>query len=572
MSSSWINLPHAWKLQNVQAVLNVIITALSALGIFACARFCWQSSVSRIVRKQSVPLASLLSISTFGDAVEALMLLKERAFQRRHLKILFQSFLVICLSVTGLVAGPIARFSTQVGHRVIPQQTPGLITWRRHNSILNAPVVWNQTYTSLEQAHFPNDQFLDYIPDTSIPWVYNPNEWNSSWGLDCKHIDLTPIDLEVVDNCTSVVYEIPGLQEVVSLNKFELVYNVSFDWGSYYEEGITKDALLAISGSKITGTDDDSGVAYEMNIDVAMVHMHDLPYNSDPQSACSFGPGRIGSARYTKIECIATRNARSPLLQNIAYPDSKTTDLVAWALVSNYQGQFIRESVRKLPVTIPSPGELRRFLQVWVATKDTQDGFPVTREIGVLVPVVRLSTAFLAFALLTFSIIVLALGAYGIASFLHRGTFEQTPQSKLDWMLKVVQTSSPDYSVRTHDPRFRQPSETPTSTNPEKRSSTSRIKEVAASLRGDQGRRRADFENARYTTAGSVLDGSSSGIFPAAQPTPTAYVPSPMSWQMPAMPFPPTPGRPAGPAYSSISEATTWRGEPEGERLYTRDP
>ena len=42
MSGAWLSLPARWKLQDVQAVTNVIITALSTLGIFTFIRIWWQ--------------------------------------------------------------------------------------------------------------------------------------------------------------------------------------------------------------------------------------------------------------------------------------------------------------------------------------------------------------------------------------------------------------------------------------------------------------------------------------------------------------------------------------------------
>src|SRR2546430_4396536 len=62
----WVSLPSKWKLQDIQAVLNVVIAILSTLGIFTFARFCWQCNAPNIARNpnQTVRLSSLLSINT----------------------------------------------------------------------------------------------------------------------------------------------------------------------------------------------------------------------------------------------------------------------------------------------------------------------------------------------------------------------------------------------------------------------------------------------------------------------------------------------------------------------------
>src|ERR1700722_20296560 len=44
MAHLWFILSLRWSLEDVQAVLNVLISVFSAIGIFTFARFCWQSA------------------------------------------------------------------------------------------------------------------------------------------------------------------------------------------------------------------------------------------------------------------------------------------------------------------------------------------------------------------------------------------------------------------------------------------------------------------------------------------------------------------------------------------------
>src|SRR5436309_5336829 len=67
MAKSWIALRAGWKLEDVQAALNVVISMLSTMGIFVFARFCWHETAARVDRSQNVRLSSLLSLSTPGE-------------------------------------------------------------------------------------------------------------------------------------------------------------------------------------------------------------------------------------------------------------------------------------------------------------------------------------------------------------------------------------------------------------------------------------------------------------------------------------------------------------------------
>lgn len=117
MAAGWIDLPQAWRLQDVQAVLNVVIATLSAVAIFACARWCWQSSLSE-TDQRSIPLKDLLTISTLGEALDVVLLLRWRSLSVRHLKLLAQCIVVVFFSVVALVSGPIARFSSRRSHEI----------------------------------------------------------------------------------------------------------------------------------------------------------------------------------------------------------------------------------------------------------------------------------------------------------------------------------------------------------------------------------------------------------------------------------------------------------------------
>ena len=560
-SSDWINLSRHWRLQDVQAALNVLITSLGALGVFACARFCWQSSVIQRDRQHNIPISSLLSINTFGEAVDVLWLLKARILHRRHIKILIQACLAIILSVAAVLSGPIARYSTNVARTVVALPVPGLIAYRREDSILNAPVIWNQTMFSVERAGFPYDQLLDYLPDPLIDWTYNPSEWNSTWAMQCNDTNQTSITLEDVGgNCSVTLYELPGLQKIISLEKYS-ADNVSDWWGGEYDEsGRYSDILLCLGAAKVIDRDNVTGKAHQMTLDLAAIHMHNLSIQQDSDSSCFFGEGPVGSASYTKTECTLTRRAMDPSLRYIAFPDTDTPWLVSRALAELYLAQFIQESIRGTNFTVITPNDLKRFYQIWVATKDTQEGYPVTRTISVHVPVVQLSTAFLVICLLVFLLIAVSLGSYILNYLRNRKTFEDVPQSKLEWMLRVVQAAEEDANPGST-------AETSYDLGLLKRSRTSRLASITSSVQLKGEKRRIEFENARYSDAtSSVKISSSTEAFSMAEVGPVVYPSTPAEWQIAPLKFEAPVKETASSAYTSISEFHSWRSHEEASR------
>ncbi|KAK6387642.1 hypothetical protein LTS17_000911 [Exophiala oligosperma] len=427
MAAGWIDLPQAWRLQDVQAVLNVVIATLSAVAIFACARWCWQSSLSE-TDQRSIPLKDLLTISTLGEALDVVLLLRWRSLSVRHLKLLAQCIVVVFFSVVALVSGPIARFSSRRSHEIKPLEISGSVAWRFHDCIISTPVTWNATFTSLDRARFPHDQLLDYVPDSTVDWRYRAEEWNSSWSFNCLPTYETAVSLEDVSNCTGVMPdEIPGLQKVISTDKFN-TSNEEMGWwhGDYHEDEVLKDVLMLVAAMKNTEVDETGVQVREMALELAAVHMHHMTGKpNDEDNACDFGKGPIQSVSYTKIECTISRVSGRVDNEYAAFPDGMVRSCLAQAAVQNYQARFISESVNGRRPGIVAPEDLNLI--------------SVPRSISVRVDIVQLSAVFLAFALSAFVLIGLGLAGYAYRHTRHKGVLENMPQSKLDWMIETIQ-------------------------------------------------------------------------------------------------------------------------------------
>lgn len=441
MSGSWLSLPRSWRLEDVQAVLNIIVSVLSTLGAFVFARICWQTTAAKVAKNRNVSLSALLSLSSLGEVFDIAVLLRTRLLAGRYSKILIQCIVVACFSATAILSGPIARYSTRRGHIVSSLDVPGSLVTDYYTSINFANVEWNLTQTSLDQAGFPRNQLLDFLPDTATAWVYREEEWNSTWTMNCNHTNVTPITLNVSnDNCTSLYTEMPGLNEILNPNDY--YYHYWTHTGLFVNYTRWKDQLLFIVGTQYQDYDNDTGITYAMSVSVAAVHLHNLT-KSNNTSDCDFGPGPVQRASYTKADCQLHRRRHIPDDYHLAYPDTDDVGSIVDAYVTNYAARFVRESASDSNITVLEPTELVRFFQAYVLVKDTQFQQPVTRRLSVDIVVVQLSAVFLAFAIVAALLILSGLASYSWFLLSHRSLASCIPLGKLDWMLQSIQCGTP---------------------------------------------------------------------------------------------------------------------------------
>jgi len=361
MAKSWISFPEHFKLEDVQAVINIIISLLSALGVFVLSRVCWQASTAKIVRRKKVALLSLLTIGSIGEAFDVLFVLKYHFFLCT--RIVAQCVLVACLTATAILSGPIARYSTKRGQIIAKKDIDGLLALAYHNSIGNAMVEWNLTYTSLDRARFPENQLLDFLPDTSTHWIYKAEEWNSTWSMDCTYAGPIQISLETTGNCDHLYAEVPGLGKVIP-DSPDIWY---FTEGFYVNRTSWKDVLLFLYEPIYYDYDNDTFLTHNMSITIAAVHLHNLAKSSN--NSCNFGVGDVEQTSYTKAHCNLFRNYSEDTY--ISYPDSGDVGQVPISYYSYYGQNFKQQSMSNEPIRIITPQELVRFYQVYMITKDT---------------------------------------------------------------------------------------------------------------------------------------------------------------------------------------------------------
>ncbi|KEF63514.1 uncharacterized protein A1O9_01492 [Exophiala aquamarina CBS 119918] len=440
--SSWVSFPKQWKLEDIQAGLNVLITALSGLVIFVFVRLSWQSGARRIAQTKAVSLPSLFTLNTPGEVLDAAGVLKHKLLD--HPNILTQCVVVALFSITTLVSGPIARYTTRTASISTELAVNGYLTTRSHNSNGDDQVMWNLTMTSLDRAGFPVDEMLDYLPDPSIHWLYRQEEWNNSWSFTCQSIDATPISLRMSDNCSDYMSKVQGLDSVIPSLQYSEAY--SYSRGGYYVNStLWRDMLMFFHAVNYTAYEEETDIYHHVSMSLAALHLHNIPLNgTDFSGPCELDVGPVESAVFTRIDCdIDHQPVDHHKIGNIAYPDTGDFASISSAFVQYYNSRFGYESISNQPTTIITPRDLRRFFQTYIVTKDVQNRLPVERNLMVSVLVVQISTAFLVIYCLIAFIAIFGGFQYALFLLLNRKILPLLPQSKLDWIVQAAANATP---------------------------------------------------------------------------------------------------------------------------------
>ncbi|KAM7219601.1 hypothetical protein V8F06_004982 [Rhypophila decipiens] len=475
MAQAWLTLPD-WELSNVQAVLAFIINILCAFGIWAVSHVLWKSAATAISRGQKTKLLSLLTLGTLGDVLDTIPLLRADLGTSLLSKLIFQCAVVTILSLTAIVSGPIARYSTSSGTAIRLLPVNGSMATSNFHSMNSAQVKWNNTIERLNAANFPLDQLLDFWPRFDAPWKFNPSQWNSTWTVNCT---FTPgpqsITLVAVKNYTEpILDEIPGMASVFPAEMLTPGHTITSSMSGAWEqgddpnsnEGIWKDMLyfVFIQSNPNTAYSDepDPGTTgrqlnyLPFNIYFAVFHLHGAPSTVTETRSFDIGIGPIAQSRYTMADCQLYRlPSRTPdkldedTDWHVAFPWSADPLALPSAFAEYYRAEIMDASFTGREVHLPSGEEVVRLYQAYLVSKDTEYHETVSRELDVEVRTVRLSVValvlFLGFALL----LAVGLGwsvcfklLVGAGTRRKRGTevvlLEEVPKTKVDWTMRVV--------------------------------------------------------------------------------------------------------------------------------------
>lgn len=500
MAHLWFVLTTHLSLEDVQAALNVLIAVLSAASIFTFARFCWQSATLHLTRNRDVPVASLLSLTSPGEVFTVLRFLHYRTVTtRRYRLILAQAVVIVALSTAAFLSGPIARFSSRRSHVIGQRETRGALASNTgFDSMVDSDVEWNQTKSSIEAAGFPMDQLLDFLPDTTVPWVYRADEWNNTWHLNCTFTPETPIKLEVLANVSESggdwMVQIPGLKSILpepfSVEPLLLEPGITSSYQGFMATPIHGSEMRRLSSLMFLfytiQAPQTKHPDISMSVLIAGVHVQNaLGFRNG-----SYAVGPVDRSSYSRTICDLHRNPKSVNETYIAYPNIYVyaDDTFSEALVEHYYSNWFRAFHNHEPAPLPTPEDMLRFYQAYTISKDTIVDYPVTRRLSNTIPAVELSSIFLAVVLADALLILLGLLYHSFFLLRYRSQVVHMPESKLDWLLQSLKEADRmNYATET------------TPVAPKRNSLTP--------LSPTSSRRRSTFESARYRfgTDGEVI-------------------------------------------------------------------
>lgn len=462
MTIAWISLSTRWSLSSVQAALNVVISVLSTVGIWSLSRFWWQHGSSKILRGNSnVPLSALLSISGPGEGWDVVTVLRKRVFAKENWRLLFQLVIMIAVTAASMLSGPIAKVSLRTSSTMQPSKLEVLQTVKGGGATGNIELangLWNDTLQSLDQAKFPFNQMLDYLPPSTVTWTYIANEWDPTWSMECSYTPETILhNLTANGNYTfyDPIDAFPGFRETYDQSWLDTSeYRVQADFNSWNNfsnsEYPFSDALFFI----LIESDPEKGNRMNTNnatlqISLSVLHAVNfsaLNYGDATQAGATIWQpiGPVGNASFTRAECNITR--KPEVLDEKAIPWLWTNDTYSiTAAYSSYWGFQIEEiDSKKIVVPTPTAQELLRFYQAYIVTMNTLNTIdPSLRQVSIWMDTVQLSVAFLAVVVILTALTLWITGRYFWFLKKHNSELEEVyvPDGRTEWMIHAAKAS-----------------------------------------------------------------------------------------------------------------------------------
>lgn len=457
--TAWILLSTKWKLEDVQAGLNVIISVLCVVLIFTSSRYFWQRTVAKILKGHDVSVPALLTFTTPGEIIDVFTMFKAVLFQSKYVVFSIQGTIVIFSSLSAMFAGPITRYSTRNSETTELQSVQGRLATRSLSCDVNDIVRWQEVYQSLESADFPLDRLLDFLPGNTTDWVYNAVEWNETYSMACNFTPQTTVQLNATGNYVNdtLLYlydEIPGLWNILSpgFRQDDILHNMFYDGYRDPANGIWDDVIVwdyvELTPANVSDQDNSTTQWQTLAFTVVATYMKGAPeFNltdvGEGAKDWVFGVGSIPEAYYTKFECEINRNRPSGDGNYYeAYPELTTNCDMAQQFDQYFGPAAIQPSgpdaVDPKLISIPSGEQMLRFYQAFMVAKDTFYPNPFSRDVSVRISTVELSVIFVVICSLTIFIVILGLLNCAIFYLKYRRLIDGIPETKIDWMLQAV--------------------------------------------------------------------------------------------------------------------------------------
>jgi hypothetical protein len=464
MPVAWISVSTKWDITSVQAALNVFISVIGTIGIWTFSRYWWQRGSQHIVQGNSnVPLSALFTLSSPGEGYDAVRVLRRRVFAKEHWSLLLQLLIVLLATLACMLAGPIAKVSLRDARTVQTQNIEVLKTSKGTGFIgnrLDANVEWNDTMQALDDAKFPYNQILDYLPEASEPWIYLAREWDPTWSAVCDYHDeelLSNVSatgngtfMEPLDAFT--VYRDTYDSAWFDTSKFRVQADTNFE--QIYVEGqgmLIKDALFWILiQSEPTVDDRMYGNNATLQLSMSALHLQHFWLSPDEKDATqasleTWKPfGAVGNASFSRMECNFTR--KPVVLDEEAIPWIWTNDTwsITFAYRTNWMTAVGERSSKNLTITMPTPETLFRFYQAYMISVNTWLSPPSKSRVSIWMDTVQVSTVVLVVLVLLALLEVWISVRYLWFIWRHKKQLSSMciPDSRIEWMIHTAKLAA----------------------------------------------------------------------------------------------------------------------------------
>ncbi|KAH8753205.1 hypothetical protein F5882DRAFT_308787, partial [Hyaloscypha sp. PMI_1271] len=454
MTIVWVNLSTHWGLTSVQATVNVIISVLGTVGIWSFSRYWWQrGSASILCGHSEVPLATLFTLSSPSEGWDVVALLRRRIFAKENWHLLIQLFVVIAVTVACMFAGPIAKLSLRRTLTIQKSELEVLQAIKGDSytaNLLEANVLWNNTIHSLDEAGFPDNQMLDYLPPSTSPWIYVSREWNPTWTMACNYTTET-----VLHNVTSSgnytffqpIDAFPAYRDTYDaswLNKS--MYRVQADfasWSVVEPSTVFKDVLFFILILPNPETDSriyTNNETLQMSISVLHAQDFDALNISDVTlgSETSWRPvGPIRNTSFSRTECNITRKPQVADENAIPWLWTNDTYSITYAFRTYWSFLVEDNSSKGQPVSTPTPKDILRLYQAYMVSVNTIYALKSLKTVSIWMETVQLSTVFLGTIIVLTASTLWLTGRYFNFQRRHKAKLKElyVPDGKLEWMV-----------------------------------------------------------------------------------------------------------------------------------------
>ncbi|KAH9210527.1 hypothetical protein DL95DRAFT_465787 [Leptodontidium sp. 2 PMI_412] len=357
MSSVWVICPKWWSLSAAQSALSAVIVILALVSTYALNEVTYWHACNRIFNTyRKTPLSVLLPITSLGEAWETVRRRKLKMLRKKNRGRLILSITIAMITMLPTWSSAITNAAVQ--NRLAVRRENINTSWTTKGdgstgNLMDAGPLWNDTISSLNQANFPYDQLLEFLPELTEPWVYVSQDGDNTFYY--------PID-------DFAAYRDTFDQRWLAAPEFR----IDSDW-------TFNPTLWSIIGPQ---TNNET-----LRVSISALHAQDfgaVNYTDTTEGAARqwrpFGP--VGNASYTRVECDITPRLDILNASYIPYPWTNDTFSIALAYRSFWALPLQVNSTKGLAITPPTPKELLRFYQAYMVQVNTMFSPPTRRTVS----------------------------------------------------------------------------------------------------------------------------------------------------------------------------------------------